>query len=219
MNRIHKLLAIIIVALVFPSCSQMAYNKINTSVYETRQQDIDKGALPFNPVIADLQVDLSKKISGTSIRQVSRFNDLGLENTKEAALYNAVTNSGADVVVDPIFKINISNNDGRDEKVTIQSEVTGFFGKYTSIHKATTAELENAVYDRSLLYANTPTATNKNSSAVLPIEEDMALAAEKAAALKKKKRKAIGWAVGSTLILSLTLGLGVGLGMGNSYGF
>ena len=63
MNRIHKLLAIIIVALVFPSCSQMAYNKINTSVYETRQQDIDKGALPFNPVIADLQVDLSKKIS------------------------------------------------------------------------------------------------------------------------------------------------------------
>ena len=141
MKNIRLLILSTLTVIFASSCSQMTYNKINTTVYETRQQDIQKGAMPFNPVIADLKVDLDKKISGSSIRQVVRYNDFELENTKQAALYNAMSNSGADVVVDPIYKVNITNNEGRDDKITIQSEVSGFFGKYTSIHKADATEL------------------------------------------------------------------------------
>ena len=134
MNKIKYLSIVAITDINQSTKTSMTYNKINTTVYETRQQNINKDALPYNPVIADLKVDLEKKVSGTSIRQVDRYNDFELENTKQAALYNAMSNSGADVVVDPIYKVNITNNDGRDDKITIQSEVSGFFGKYTSIH-------------------------------------------------------------------------------------
>lgn len=110
-------------------------NKINTTYYETRQQPINKGSIPYNPVIADLKVDVDKKITGTAIRQVDYLNNTEIENTKQQALYNAITNSGADLIIDPIFKITANNNDGRDQKVTIQAEVSGFYGKYTNVHK------------------------------------------------------------------------------------
>lgn len=211
MNKIKYLSIVAIVAVFASSCSQMTYNKINTTVYETRQQNINKDALPYNPVIADLKVDLEKKVSGTSIRQVDRYNDFELENTKQAALYNAMSNSGADVVVDPIYKVNITNNDGRDDKITIQSEVSGFFGKYTSIHKADATELSNATYGGALLYTNnSPVAQKQTVVPTIPVPDQAATAAANEAK-KKKKRKVIGWIIGSTLILSLGLGLGLGL--------
>lgn len=129
--------------ILMTSCSGTTFNKINTSIYETRQQPINKGAIPYNPVVVDLNVDINKKVSGTSIRQVDRYNDFELENTKQAALYNAMSNSGADVIIDPIFKVNITNNDGRDDKITIQAEVSGFYAKYTNAHKADATEIQN----------------------------------------------------------------------------
>lgn len=217
MNKIKILLLSIIVAVFATSCSQMSYNKINTTIYQTRQQDISKGAIPYNPVIADLKVDLDKKISGSSIRQVIRYNESELQNSKESSLYNAITNSGADVVVDPIFKINITNNDGRDDKVTIKSEVTGFFGKYTSIHKADATELLNASNSGLLLNTNNNNVSqNQNIVPVIP-DPNPAMSAEEAAAKKKKKRKIIGWTIGSTLIMSLSLGLGLALAGGSGY--
>jgi len=94
------------------------------------------------PIIIGV-IDINKKISGSSIRQVSVYSEAEVENTKQAALYNAMNNSGADVVIDPIFKVNISNNEGRDTKITIQAEVTGFFAKYTNAHKADANEIQN----------------------------------------------------------------------------
>ena len=210
MNKIKFLSLSVIVAVFASSCSQMTFNKINTTVYETRQQDINKGAIPYNPVIADLKVDLDKKVSGTSIRQVDRYNDFELENTKQAALYNAMSNSGADVVVDPIYKVNITNNDGRDDKITIQSEVSGFFGKYTSIHKADATELSNASYGGALIYTNNnSTVSQKTTMVPEKLVPDPAATAAANEAKKKKRRKILGWTIGSTLILSLGLGLGL----------
>jgi hypothetical protein len=143
MKKIKKLFYLISGTLLVTSCSGTTFNKINTSIYETRQQPINKGAIPYNPVVVDLSVDINKKVSGTSIRQVDRYNDFELENTKQAALYNAMSNSGADVVIDPIFKVNITNNDGRDDKITIQAEVSGFYAKYTNAHKADATEIQN----------------------------------------------------------------------------
>lgn len=218
MNNFKFLSYIIIVALFMSSCSQMTFNKINTTVYETRQQDIKKGAIPYNPVIADLKVDLDKKITGSSIRQVTAYNEFELENTKQASLYNAVTNSGADVVVDPIFKVNITNNNGKDDKITIQSEVSGFFGKYTSIHKADANELANASYGGVLSYSNNEeNSTQKQTYSPIIPDPDPAATAAEAAKKKKKKRRIIGWTIGSTLIFSLAIGLGLTLGVGSGY--
>lgn len=219
MKKIKYFIVSIITVMFASSCSQMTFNKINTTVYETRQQDINKGAIPYNPVIADLKVDLDKKISGTSIRQVNRYNDFELDNTKQAALYNAMSNSGADVVVDPIYKVNITNNDGRDDKITIQSEVSGFFGKYTNIHKADATELSNASIGGALLYSNNNSVTQKQAFVPVIPEPDPATTAAAIAAKKKKKRKIIGWTVGTTLILSLGMGLGLGLTGGGFGGF
>lgn len=206
----NKIIYLFILSVVLTtSCSQMAYNKINTTIYETRKQDVDKGALPYNPVIADLKVDLDKKITGSSIRQVNKFSDNEIGVTKEASMYNAITNSGADVLIDPIYKINISNNNGKDDKVTIQSDVSGFFGKYTSIHKADANELINASYDSNFSVSQSATTSVKPS--VMPDIPDPAAEAAKLAAKKKRKRKAIGWTVGSLLILGVSLGLGLGL--------
>ncbi len=218
MKKIKLMILSVLTVIFASSCSQMTFNKINTTVYETRQQDIQKGALPYNPVIADLKVDLDKKISGNSIRQINRYNEYELEITKQAALYNAITNSGADVVIDPIFKINITNNDGRDDKITIQAEVSGFFGKYTGIHKADSTELANATYNGTLLYANTTALSKKTIVPDIP-DPDPAATAAANDAKKKKKRKILGWTIGSTLILSLGLGLGLGLSGGGFGGF
>jgi hypothetical protein len=143
MKQIKKLFFIYGGSLLMMSCSGVALNKVNTTMYETRQQSINKNAIPYNPVVVDLNVDINKKISGSSIRQVSVYSEAEVENTKQAALYNAMNNSGADVVIDPIFKVNISNNEGRDTKITIQAEVTGFFAKYTNAHKADANEIQN----------------------------------------------------------------------------
>ncbi len=143
MKNVKKIIYLFGTAMFFYSCSGTTFNKINTTMYETRQQNINKGSIPYNPVVVDLSVDINKKVTGTSIRQVDRYNEFELENTKQAALYNAISNSGADVVIDPIFKINITNNDGRDTKITIQAEVTGFYAKYTNAHKADATEIKN----------------------------------------------------------------------------
>lgn len=220
-NLFHKISFSLLSAGLMTACSPVSLNKLNTTIYETRQQDIQKGALPYNPVIADLKVDLEKKVSGSSIRQVNIYSEYELENTKQASLYNAVTNSGADVVVDPVFKINISNNDGRDTKITIQSEVSGFFGKYLNIHKADSVELRNSTYFKpSLIVKNNESVSNKTPQTTSFLQktiEDTHNAQEDADAKKKRKRKLIGWAVGSTLISTIVLGLGLGLGMRSIY--
>ncbi len=220
-NRISlKVTYALLSVLLLVSCSPVSLNKLNTTIYETRQQDIQKGALPYNPVIADLKVDLEKKVSGSSIRQITNYSAYELENTKQASLYNAVTSSGADVVVDPVFKINISNNDGKDSKITIQSEVSGFYGKYLNVHKADSIELRNSTYFKPPIKVNNNESVNNTAKANSFFQKtitDTQNSAEDAAAKKKKKRKVIGWTVGAILISTIALGAGLGVGMNSIY--
>ena len=43
------------------SCSGVSLNKLNTTIYETRQQTINRNSIPYNPVVVDLSVDINKK--------------------------------------------------------------------------------------------------------------------------------------------------------------
>lgn len=190
---------IIIGVAVFAMVSCTSTNKINTSVYTTRQQPINREAVPFNPVIADLKVDIDKKVTGSAIRQVELLNESEVDNTKQLSLYNAMTSSGADVVVDPIFKVEITNNNGKDKKVTIQSDVSGYYGKYTSVHKADTTELKTLMLFRQA-----------QGFQYIPDKESTPILSPQSPTSAKKKGKKIALAIILPLVLT---GLGLGLGL------
>lgn len=199
MKKPIYILSVIIFITLVSSCTSI--NKINVSYYETRQQNINKGAIPYSPVVADLKVDIDRKISGSASREVDiyNYNNSSIENTKQQALYNAMTNSGADIVIDPIYKIN-ANNDGNDKKVIIQAEVTGFYGKYLNIHKADTTELKNIIKygSQSTIHYNSPSVNQETTIVTAPTISP---------SNNKKKRKIIGWTIGTLLLAGLTIGL------------
>jgi len=120
-----KFAMLMIAGIMLTSC------KVVTKTYTSRSIPITREAIPYNPVIADIKVDLSSKISGTvTVKNVSQ------DNAKQLAIYNAMETSGADVVIDPIFKIETKG-------IKTTATVYGYFGAYENVHKATEAELQN----------------------------------------------------------------------------
>lgn len=112
-------------ALAMSSCKPV------TKMYTSRNIPINREAIPYNPIIADLKVDLSKKVTGSITAK-----NVTTENAKHLAIYNAMETSGADVVVDPVFKIETKG-------IKTKASVSGYFGIYDNVHKATKDELEN----------------------------------------------------------------------------
>jgi hypothetical protein len=87
------------------------------------EQYITKTPLLQAPMIAELDVDLTKKVSANV--RCYKSNE---ENAKQAALYDAMKNSGCDVVVHPVYEIIFG-------KKVIEVTVSGYFGKYKNIRK------------------------------------------------------------------------------------
>lgn len=85
MNNFNRFLIFISAVILFSACS--VTDKINSSIYTTRQQPINRKALPYNPMIADLKVEADKKISGTAISQVDFATDAEVDNMKQLALH------------------------------------------------------------------------------------------------------------------------------------
>jgi PBP1b-binding outer membrane lipoprotein LpoB len=90
----------------------------------------------IKPLLAEVEVDPTKKIKGNaSARRMS------VEEVKKLAMYDALEKSGADVIIDPIFKITTSGMLRITRIVTV--EVTGFHGKYKNISTIEESELKN----------------------------------------------------------------------------
>lgn len=98
-----------------------------------RTLEINQPKVMVKPMIAEVKVDVSKKISGQAI---SKLNE---EAAKEQAKWNAIEKSGADMIVDPVYNIVVS---GKSWNVT----VTGFHGKYIEIKTASAEEIEQLEY-------------------------------------------------------------------------
>jgi hypothetical protein len=79
------------------------------------------------PLLAEVEVDVNKKITGTAKAK-------SLSDAKEMAKWNAMESSGADIVVDPIYKI---NQVFKKFEVT----VTGFHGKYVKVSTVPDSEI------------------------------------------------------------------------------
>lgn len=95
--------------------------------FANRKQKIYNQTIFTTPMRADVEVDLNKKVTGTSTQK-------GMDLAKQAALYDAMQKSGADVIVDPIFTVR------QVSMKSYQADVTGFYGKYTAIKKLEIAD-------------------------------------------------------------------------------
>jgi len=107
--------SLIMVALVATSCS--------TYQYTARQTDINRQNITMAPTIVDIRADYNKRIEVTS----------SWCNTKEEAMneckYLAITEKKADVVVDPIYKIEFKKG---KLSHNYKASLTGFAGYYTN---------------------------------------------------------------------------------------
>ncbi|MFT4601021.1 MAG: molybdopterin-binding protein [Arenicella sp.] len=110
--------------LILASCSVTKVTNRTIAATETE--------IIIKPLLAEVDVDVSKKIIGTAT--VTR---MSVAEAKELAKWDALEKSGADIMIDPIYKITHSFW----RKVTV--EVTGFAGKYTEIAPMNEADLKN----------------------------------------------------------------------------
>lgn len=150
-----KNLLLVLTVVLFSSCAR--------NFYSHRSVNVEKNNLITTPVVTDLSVDFSKKITAKSDPKKT------VAAAKDEAYYRAITSNPIDVLVDPIYNI--------EEKPTIlflrrrsTAEVTGFAAKYTSpknVHEA--AKLYNI---DSQTVENFVTLTNADTPAKGPAENN-----------------------------------------------
>jgi hypothetical protein len=114
----------------------------SSKMYSTRQTPILRESIPANPIIADMEVSVDKKIKGTA---TLRGGGATFENARQMALWDAMESNLADVVIDPIFSIRVRK--GLFSK-RITAEVMGYKGTYTGVHVASEREIENLLMYR-----------------------------------------------------------------------
>lgn len=90
-----------------------------------------KSNIIIKPLVAEVEVDINKKIEATAV--VTRKQSI--DDAKEMAKWNALERSGADIIVDPVYHITIGNN--------ITATVTGYFGRYVKIETVDNADIDN----------------------------------------------------------------------------
>ena len=147
------MLAILLIAVT--SCSK--------NYYSHRSVNIDRKNFMVTPVIADLNVDFSKKISATSTKQKT------VNAAKDMAYYKAVTENNIDVLVDPIYNIE------QTDKILfwggkVTASISGFGAKYTNTRKLNEVVKDynmdtNSVNNFKKLYDLQTNTTNPNPPA------------------------------------------------------
>ncbi|UKN02133.1 hypothetical protein K6119_01205 [Paracrocinitomix mangrovi] len=114
--------------LVLSSCKVLTQTKTTPRTIDAQDSEII-----IKPLLAEVQVDVNKKITGSATITGSGQNSVN--DAKTLAKWNALQSSGADIIVDPVYKVIISG-------ASITAEVTGFYGKYTKISTVADEELE-----------------------------------------------------------------------------
>jgi len=120
-----KVIIVSVVGLLMASCTMSRRTVTNRTIQTSHQNIIVK------PLIAEVKVDITKKITGTGV--VTTGN---VAEAKELAKWNAITSSGADIIVDPIYDVTIKS-------LTVEAKVVGFYGKYIKIETISDEELDN----------------------------------------------------------------------------
>ncbi|MFA7274720.1 MAG: hypothetical protein WC044_12700 [Crocinitomicaceae bacterium] len=125
-----KSIQFILVGFVFLSSCTIP-GKIS-GIYKTRTNktsDIQRSSITAYPLIVDLNVDLTTRVSGSSAGEL--INGLTEEYFRELALSEAMVKSGADILVEPVYTVTKNfTGVGTQIRTNIEVVVTGYVGKY-----------------------------------------------------------------------------------------
>ncbi|MCB9187805.1 MAG: hypothetical protein H6599_00850 [Flavobacteriales bacterium] len=108
------------------SCSMIKTTKTTPRTVETYNSNII-----IKPLVAEVEVDVNKKITATVT--VTSGTE---ESAKELAKWQAIQDSGADIIVDPVYHTTILG-------AKITTTVTGYYGKYVKIETVSSEDVEN----------------------------------------------------------------------------
>ena len=114
--------------ILIPLASLVLFASCSNEYYSHRSVTIERKDVMITPMVADLSVDLSKKITvESSLRN-------NFESAKDEAYYKAITENNVDVVVDPIYDITTT------PKILFwggkaKAKVTGYGAKFTNVKK------------------------------------------------------------------------------------
>ena len=121
------LLLAVVAGLAFTSCVSHQYRSRGMAAPETN--------ITIKPMVAEIEVDLSKKITA-KVTKVAILPNLKVGEAKAQAKWKALEESGADVLVDAVWHVTIG------PFFIVSAEVTGFYGKYVYIKVAEDDQLE-----------------------------------------------------------------------------
>lgn len=108
-----KILSMAVCAFLFASCTVYQYTG--------RDAAINRQKIQATPTIVDVRADFTKRVNATSNWQKT------LEQAKEECKYLAITTNNIDIVVDPIYQIQVRPHKIRKRYKAV---LTGFAGYY-----------------------------------------------------------------------------------------
>ncbi|MEZ5196711.1 MAG: hypothetical protein R2764_10005 [Bacteroidales bacterium] len=111
MRKITSIIFATVIITMITGCSSLKYSY--------RQVEIPEQNLLVTPVLVDLNVNLEQRVTASSPKVK------GVNDAISTAYYMALENSGADVIIDPVYKVKSS---GKKSIAT----VSGFYGKYSN---------------------------------------------------------------------------------------
>jgi len=119
-------------AFVVTSCS--------TYKHSYRLSAVPNSTIGVTPTVVDVEADFERQVSGKSDKKTSSVQD-----AKDNAYYNAIVDNKIDVLVDPIYRVQVKKS---LFKTTATAEVTGFAGEF--VNPRTLSESETELYNNKI---------------------------------------------------------------------
>jgi hypothetical protein len=155
----------IFASIILSSCT---VSKIS-GIYKTRTNktsDIQRTSISAYPLIVDLNVDMSIRVTGASSGEIAK--GLTEEYFRELALAEAMVKSGADILVEPIYSVTKNfTGTGAIIKTTVEVSVTGYVGKYKNPRNITSSDTSMIQFVRGTMVKEN-SAQKNNPIQLLP---------------------------------------------------
>ena len=125
MRKLNLIISIAFLGFILASCSSTRVTNRNIGRYSS--------SVVQRTLIADVKVDLKKKITGEAT-----INGGSATDARNMAVWNAIEGNGAHMIIDPVFKFVASRK-------RITCSVIGFHGVFENIKTATEQDLLNYI--------------------------------------------------------------------------
>lgn len=128
----------IILFILSSGCKQ----KVVHYSYYNRTAEIGANSITQTPVVCDLEVDFTKRVTATSRAHLGKDRE---ERARDEAYFNALINNNIDVLVSPVYQIECTPKEAT-------ATVYGFAGMYINQRTKSKALEEVQVLDSSAFY-------------------------------------------------------------------